>query len=97
MPSLKWTKESQQAYKDSGEVIRALGGKPIRDVYDKDGNSVLTFWATRNGLIVTQVFTDTGDVCYLKGCQPDELAAHAETEKTMRQLLNESVNAQIPR
>ena len=61
-----WRKEALDCYKASGDRMREQGAKPIREVNDKDNNTVLTFWATPNGLAITQVFRDTGDVVYLR-------------------------------
>jgi hypothetical protein len=62
---MKWSKDAIAAYKASGDILRAAGSKPMRDIADKDCNSILTLWLTPKGLAVTQVFVDTGDVVYM--------------------------------
>jgi len=47
--------------------MRQRGAQPMRDVEDYDMNTVLTFWAVpHKGLVVTQMFANTGDVIFLK-------------------------------
>lgn len=63
MPRLNRTAAGMAAYRQSGEDMRRLGHKAIREIHDYDNNSTLTFWAGPLGAVIAQTFWDTGDVC----------------------------------
>lgn len=62
MKSQKWSDMALDAYKDTGQQLKAVGYRPLREIKDPDGNSVLTFWAGADGAVIQQTWTDTGDV-----------------------------------
>lgn len=64
MKKPKRTQMGLDGYRESGEAMRKLGYRAIREVQDHDGNSCLTFWGIAGDVVITQAFWDTGDVNY---------------------------------
>ena len=60
--SQKWSGFGLDAYKKTGEQMKALGFRALRELDDQDCQSVLTFWSGLNGSIIQQTWVDTGDV-----------------------------------
>jgi hypothetical protein len=70
---LKWTKAAIEAYKKTGEQMKGLGFRALREVKDPDCQTVLTFWSGLDGCIIQQTWTDTGDVVLYRTVSEDEL------------------------
>lgn len=65
-------------YRESGEAMRKLGYRALREIEDPDGGrcgSCLTFWGVPGDLVLAQTFWDTGDVNYYRSIKLDELEA----------------------
>lgn len=76
---LKWTKFGLDAYKKTGDQMRALGFKPLRDIQDADSQSALTFWSGLDGCVIQQTWTDTGDVVLYRTVSELELEGMMST------------------
>lgn len=59
---LRWTALALDAYRKTGEQMKTLGCRAIREVGDPDCQTVLTFWSGLDGCIIQQTWVDTGDV-----------------------------------
>ncbi len=62
----KWSGLAIDAYKKSGEEMKAMGFRALREVKDSDCQTVLTFWSGIDGCVIQQTWTDTGDVVFYR-------------------------------
>lgn len=74
----KWTKLAIDSYKKTGDDLKALGFKAIREIQDRDSCSVLTFWAGLDGTMIQQTWTDTGAVVLYRQVSELELEGMKE-------------------
>lgn len=49
---IKWTEDAIEAYKKTGEQMKSMGFKALREVKDPECHSVLTFWAGLDGCVL---------------------------------------------
>jgi len=73
---IKWSTLAIIAHAKTGEQMKALGFRPLREVKDPDCQTVLTFWAGRTvatGCVIQQTWTDTGDIVLYRTVTEHEL------------------------
>jgi len=73
MKQLKWSSFGLKGYKETGEKLKALGYKAIRDIQDVEVRTALTFWSSPDGTIIQQTWADTGDICLYRSVSDIEL------------------------
>lgn len=68
MDKLRRSAAGLKAYRESGDDMKTLGYRAIREVHDHDNNSTLTFWCGLDNTVITQCFWETGDICHFESC-----------------------------
>lgn len=76
---INWTQLAIDAYKKTGEQMKSLGFKAIREIKDADCQTVLTFWSGLDGCVIQQTWTDTGDVVLYRTVSELELEGMMST------------------
>jgi hypothetical protein len=81
MTKIKWTSVALDAYKKTGDEMKALGFKALRELKDADCQTILTFWGGLNGCMIQQTWPETGDVVLYR------TVTHTELEGMMSEAL----------
>ncbi len=76
---MKWSGAALRAYRETGEQMKALGMRAMREVKDPDCQTVLTFWSGFDGCVIQQTWVDTGDVVLYRTITNVEMAGMLST------------------